>query len=109
MCLAILISLFNVEGMFDLMLTFVMWICVFKERLELSTGVYDDGKSFKETQITKFDMRQRLIFLCKYAVNARPSRGNLKQVFNFLAGATYWDSDSCQSDKNCNFCLINVL
>ncbi|KVI01215.1 Initiator tRNA phosphoribosyl transferase [Cynara cardunculus var. scolymus] len=49
-CLAILISLFNVEG------------------------VYDDGKSFKETQITKLDMRQRLIFICKFAVNARPSR-----------------------------------
>ncbi|KAI3709578.1 hypothetical protein L2E82_39344 [Cichorium intybus] len=61
-CLAILISLFNVEG------------------------VYDDGKSFEGTQITKQDMRHRLIFLCKYAVNARPSRGNLKQVFNFLAG-----------------------
>ncbi|KAJ9551142.1 hypothetical protein OSB04_015187 [Centaurea solstitialis] len=62
-CLAILISLFNVEG------------------------VYDDGKSFRETQITKLDMRQRLIYICKFVVNARPSRGNLKQVFNFLAGA----------------------
>ncbi|KAL4563882.1 hypothetical protein LXL04_027930 [Taraxacum kok-saghyz] len=49
-CLAILISLFNVEG------------------------VYDDGKSFEGRHITKQDMRQRLIFLCKYAVNARPSR-----------------------------------
>ncbi|CAH1420344.1 unnamed protein product [Lactuca virosa] len=69
-CLAILISLFNVEG------------------------VYDDGKSFKEKQITKLDMRQRLIFVCKYAVNARPSRGNLKQVFNFLAGQTVnWNRD----------------
>nr|GEV07016.1 initiator tRNA phosphoribosyl transferase [Tanacetum cinerariifolium] len=39
--------------------------------------VYDDGKFFKETQITKLDMRQRLIFICKYAVNARPSRDTL--------------------------------
>ncbi|KAL8209336.1 hypothetical protein R6Q57_006068 [Mikania cordata] len=60
-CLAILISLFNVEG------------------------AYDDGKFFKEARITKLDMRQRLVFVCKYIVNARPSRGNLKQVFNFLA------------------------
>ncbi|XP_071729458.1 tRNA A64-2'-O-ribosylphosphate transferase isoform X2 [Rutidosis leptorrhynchoides] len=62
-CLAILISLFNVEG------------------------VYDDGKSFEDRRITKLDLRQRLIFVCKYAVSARPSRGNLKQVFNFLAAA----------------------
>ncbi|KAK1418570.1 hypothetical protein QVD17_27715 [Tagetes erecta] len=59
-CLAILISLFNVEG------------------------VYDDGKFFMEKRITKLDMRQRLIFVCKYVINARPSRGNLKQVYNFL-------------------------
>ncbi|KAF5788776.1 putative tRNA A64-2'-O-ribosylphosphate transferase, protein-tyrosine phosphatase, rit1 [Helianthus annuus] len=63
-CLAILISLFNAEG------------------------TYDDGKFFKETRITKLDMRQRLIFVCKYVVNARPSRGNLKQVYNFLATVT---------------------
>ncbi|KAD6454838.1 hypothetical protein E3N88_09544 [Mikania micrantha] len=49
-CLAILISLFNVEG------------------------AYDDGKFFKEARITKLDMRQRLVFVCKYIVNARPSR-----------------------------------
>ncbi|XP_076896196.1 uncharacterized protein C3F10.06c-like [Bidens hawaiensis] len=61
-CLAILISLFNVEG------------------------AYDDGRFFKETRITKLDMRQRLIYVCKYVVSARPSRGNLKQVYNFLAG-----------------------
>ncbi|KAK9073747.1 hypothetical protein SSX86_006341 [Deinandra increscens subsp. villosa] len=61
-CLAILVSLFNVDG------------------------AYDDGKVFKEAQITKLDLRQRLIFVCKYAINARPSRGNLKQVYNFIAG-----------------------
>ncbi|KAD6454812.1 hypothetical protein R6Q59_016568 [Mikania micrantha] len=61
-CLAILISLFNVEG------------------------AYDDRKFFKDVRITKLDMRQRLVFVCKYIVNARPSRGNLKQVYNFLAG-----------------------
>ncbi|KAI7726724.1 hypothetical protein M8C21_002260 [Ambrosia artemisiifolia] len=63
-CLAILISLFNAEG------------------------TYDDGKFLMETRITKLDMRQRLIFVCKYVVNARPSRGNLKQVYNFLATLT---------------------
>ncbi|KAD6454821.1 hypothetical protein E3N88_09527 [Mikania micrantha] len=60
-CLAILTSLFNVEG------------------------AYDEGEFFKEARITKLDMRQRLVFVCKYIVNARPSRGNLKQVYNFLA------------------------
>ncbi|KAK1354810.1 tRNA A64-2'-O-ribosylphosphate transferase [Heracleum sosnowskyi] len=59
-CLAILTSLFTVEGCFD------------------------DGESFSKTCITKLEMRQRLIYICKFAVNARPSRGNLKQVFNFL-------------------------
>ncbi|CAK9137045.1 unnamed protein product [Ilex paraguariensis] len=47
-------------------------------------GSFDDGKSFSETCITKLEMRRRLVFICKFAVNARPSRGNLKQVFNFL-------------------------
>ncbi|KAD6454797.1 hypothetical protein E3N88_09503 [Mikania micrantha] len=61
-CLAILISLFNVEG------------------------AYDDGKFFKKARVTKLDMRQRLVFVCKYIVNAQPSRGNLKQIYNFLAG-----------------------
>lgn len=59
-CLAILASLFD-EG-----------------------GCYDDGKLFASTNITKWEMRRRLVFICKFAVNARPSRGNLKQVFGFL-------------------------
>lgn len=61
-CLAILTSLFTVEGYFD------------------------DGKSFSETRISKLEMRHRLVFICKFAVNARPSRGNLKQVFSYLSG-----------------------
>ncbi|XP_044462878.1 uncharacterized protein C3F10.06c isoform X2 [Mangifera indica] len=61
-CLAIFISLFNAEGTFD------------------------NGKSFSEMPITKLEMRRRLIFICKFATNARPSRGNLKQVFSFLSG-----------------------
>lgn len=61
-CLAILTSLFTNEGLFD------------------------DGKAFSETSVTKVEMRRRLVFICKYAVNARPSRGNLRQVFNFLIG-----------------------
>lgn len=35
--------------------------------------------------ITKWEMRRQLVFICKFAVNARPSRGNLKQVFGFLS------------------------
>ncbi|XP_042408325.1 tRNA A64-2'-O-ribosylphosphate transferase-like isoform X1 [Zingiber officinale] len=60
-CLAILISLFDEDGS------------------------YDGGKSFMSTNITKWDVKRRLVFICKFAVNARPSRGNLKQVFGFLS------------------------
>ncbi|PKU80691.1 tRNA A64-2'-O-ribosylphosphate transferase isoform X1 [Dendrobium catenatum] len=59
-CLAILAALFDEEGCFD------------------------DGKLYKSTIITKWEMRRRLVFICKFAVNARPSRGNLKQVYGFL-------------------------
>lgn len=61
-CLAILMSLFDEKGTFD------------------------DDKSFNTTHITKWDMRRRLVFVCKFATNARPCRGNLRQVFNFLIG-----------------------
>ncbi|XP_038985247.1 uncharacterized protein C3F10.06c isoform X2 [Phoenix dactylifera] len=60
-CLAILSSLFD-EG-----------------------GSFDGGKYFMHTNITKWEMRRRLVLICKYAINARPSRGNLKQVFGFLS------------------------
>ncbi|XP_015571801.1 uncharacterized protein LOC8265141 isoform X2 [Ricinus communis] len=50
------------------------------------SGAYDDGNCFSSTNITKWEMRRRLVFICKFAVNARPSRGNLKQVFAFLTG-----------------------
>ncbi|KAK8550278.1 hypothetical protein V6N12_038995 [Hibiscus sabdariffa] len=59
-CLAILISLFDDEGSFD------------------------GGKSFGERGITKCEMRRRLVYICKFAIKARPSRGNLRQVFSFL-------------------------
>ncbi|CAK7337504.1 unnamed protein product [Dovyalis caffra] len=49
-------------------------------------GTFDDGRSFSETCITKLEMRRRLVFICKFAITARPSRGNLKQVFGFLTG-----------------------
>ncbi|XP_057545708.1 uncharacterized protein C3F10.06c isoform X2 [Amaranthus tricolor] len=58
--LAILISLFSEEGSFD------------------------DGKSFRETQITKLEIKRRLVFISKFWTNSRPSRGCLKQVFSFL-------------------------
>ncbi|WCJ42578.1 initiator tRNA phosphoribosyl transferase family protein [Euphorbia peplus] len=75
-CLAILTSLFDDEGIFD------------------------DGKSFSDTNITKLEMRRRLVFICKFAVNARPSRGNLKQVFAFLSGQWSLPSTSpCSGDK----------
>lgn len=48
-------------------------------------GSFDGGKSFMHTCITKWEMRKRLVFICKFAINARPSRGNLKQVFGFLS------------------------
>lgn len=61
-CLAILASLFTEEG------------------------VFDNEKCFTDICITKMDMRKRLVYICKYATTARPSRGNLKQVFSFLGG-----------------------
>lgn len=69
-CLAILISLFNDKGQFD------------------------DGKSFSETRMTKSELRRQLVFICKFAVNARPSRGNLKQVFNYLIGGSAGNASS---------------
>ncbi|WVZ79802.1 hypothetical protein U9M48_027338, partial [Paspalum notatum var. saurae] len=48
-------------------------------------GCFDHGKSFVKRDITKLEMRKRLVFICKFAVNARPSRGNLKQVYGFLS------------------------
>ncbi|XP_010531159.1 PREDICTED: tRNA A64-2'-O-ribosylphosphate transferase isoform X2 [Tarenaya hassleriana] len=67
-CLAILTSLFNEKG------------------------VFDGGSCFRERSVTKLAMRRRLIFICRYAVNARPSRGNLRQVFGFLSSRNE-DSD----------------
>ncbi|XP_062090899.1 uncharacterized protein C3F10.06c [Humulus lupulus] len=67
-CLAILISLFDNEGTFD------------------------GGKFFSQNCITKLEMRKILVLICKFAVNARPSRGNLRQVFSVLSGRTV-DSD----------------
>lgn len=60
-CLAILSSLFD-EG-----------------------GSFDGGNSFVQTNISKWEMRRRLVLICKFAINARPSRGNLRQVFGFLS------------------------
>ncbi|KAB5514350.1 hypothetical protein DKX38_028256 [Salix brachista] len=51
-------------------------------------GTFDDGRSFSETCIMKLEMRRRLVFVCRFAITARPSRGNLKQVFGFLTGAS---------------------
>lgn len=90
-CLAILISLFNEEGMhytlfFSLKLEFY-WLrsCHDVGNGIILVGDFDGGKSFEEKSITKMEIRRKLIFICKYAVNARPSRGNLKQVFGFLS------------------------
>lgn len=48
-------------------------------------GSFDGGNSFMHTCITKSELRRRLVFICKFALNARPSRGNLRQVFGFLS------------------------
>ncbi|CAA2967730.1 tRNA A64-2 -O-ribosylphosphate transferase isoform X2 [Olea europaea subsp. europaea] len=56
--------------------------------LYTDAGHFDDGNSFKETRLTKLELRKRLVFICKFAINARPSRGNLKQVFNYLSQGT---------------------
>ncbi|KQK11202.1 hypothetical protein BRADI_2g58742v3 [Brachypodium distachyon] len=53
-------------------------------RLFNDSGCFDDGDSFVKRNITKLEMRKRLVFICKYAINARPSRGNLRQVYGFL-------------------------
>ncbi|KAL6984735.1 hypothetical protein U1Q18_018117 [Sarracenia purpurea var. burkii] len=58
-------------------------------------GSFDDGEFFSRTCITKLEMRRRLIFICKFAINARPSRGNLRQVFNFINGGSV-ESKTCQ-------------
>lgn len=49
-------------------------------------GNFDDGRSFSERRLTKLELRRRLVSICKYVVNARPSRGNMKQVFACLSG-----------------------
>ncbi|MCO5563463.1 hypothetical protein L7F22_017105 [Adiantum nelumboides] len=59
-CLTILLALFNVEGAFDA------------------------GSHYEKTGVTKWNVRQRLVYVCNYAANARPSRGNLRQVYQFL-------------------------
>ncbi|KZV25549.1 hypothetical protein F511_26963 [Dorcoceras hygrometricum] len=52
-------------------------------------GNFDDGKSFDNSLISKSELRRRLVLICKFAVNARPSRGNIKQVFNYLNERRY--------------------
>ncbi|XP_073156733.1 tRNA A64-2'-O-ribosylphosphate transferase isoform X2 [Henckelia pumila] len=69
-----------------------MSICICLAILTLlydEAGNLDDGKSFNDSLISKSELRRRLVFICKYAVNARPSRGNLKQVFNYLNERRY--------------------
>ncbi|KAK3130634.1 hypothetical protein QOZ80_6BG0495950 [Eleusine coracana subsp. coracana] len=48
------------------------------------SACFDNGNSFVKRDITKLEMRKKLVFICKFAVNARPSRGNLKQVYGYL-------------------------
>lgn len=63
-------------------------ICVALAILALlfdDNGCFDYGNYFVKRDVTKLEMRRRLVFICKFAVNARPSRGNLKQVYGFLS------------------------
>ncbi|MQL78816.1 hypothetical protein Taro_011249 [Colocasia esculenta] len=47
-------------------------------------GSFDEGKSFSSLCVTKWEVKKRLVFICKYVTIARPCRGNLKQVYSFL-------------------------
>lgn len=47
-------------------------------------GVFDNGRGLKNSTVSKWDVKRRLVYICNFASNARPSRGNLRQVFNFL-------------------------
>lgn len=60
-CLAILIALFD------------------------GRGAFDDGCNFAKVGVSKWDVRQHLVYLCNFVPNARPSRGGLRQVYNFLS------------------------
>ncbi|KAF8652026.1 hypothetical protein HU200_062968 [Digitaria exilis] len=63
-------------------------ICVALAILKLlfdDSGCLDYGNSFIKRDITKLEMKKSLVFICKFAVNARPSRGNLKQVYAFIS------------------------
>ncbi|KAJ3692070.1 hypothetical protein LUZ60_012420 [Juncus effusus] len=59
------------------------------------SGNFDGGESFSSTNITKWEMRKKLIFICNFAIKARPSRGNLKQVFNFLTSNKNIEASVC--------------
>lgn len=78
---------------FSWLSSYVVW--AFSELSTIPLGTFDSGKFFSETSITKCEMRRRLVLICRFAVNARPSRGNLKQVFSFLSGGRV-DSDGKQ-------------
>uniref|UniRef100_A0A1D1Z6Q3 Uncharacterized protein C3F10.06c n=1 Tax=Anthurium amnicola TaxID=1678845 RepID=A0A1D1Z6Q3_9ARAE len=49
------------------------------------SGSFDGGESFLASCVTKWEVKRRLVFICKYVTTARPCRGNLKQVFCFLS------------------------
>ncbi|PKA64634.1 tRNA A64-2'-O-ribosylphosphate transferase [Apostasia shenzhenica] len=77
-------------------------------RLFDEEGYFDGGKASMSTSITKLDLRRQLVFICKFAIKARPSRGNLKQVFGFLSrerrficsGASSVSGESTSEFKN---------
>ncbi|XP_078431909.1 initiator tRNA phosphoribosyl transferase family protein [Wolffia australiana] len=57
-------------------------------RLFDESGSFDGGRSFRASPITKIDLRRRLVYVCRHLPAARPSRGNLKQVFGYLSSAS---------------------
>ncbi|XP_057768428.1 tRNA A64-2'-O-ribosylphosphate transferase isoform X3 [Salvia miltiorrhiza] len=61
-------------------------LAIFTSFYDETAGNFDDGRWLSKRLITKLELRRRLVFVCKYVVNARPSRGNLKQVFACLTG-----------------------
>lgn len=42
-----------------------------------------DAYGSREVELSKNTVRQRLAYLCSYYPPARPSRGNLKEVYSF--------------------------
>lgn len=79
-CLVILILLFNEEGNGIILkyinLKYIWRFLVYN--VCYNVGIFDGGRFFEEKSIIKFEMWWMFIFICKYVVNVRLFRGNLR-------------------------------